>query len=97
MEREIFFLQVLNEKERAILKDLFFHEPDCAKFISRRLRLDLKETMESLKLLENMGIIERTLATFIKKGRFYKHRNHTYYEIKREWKNFLKKYLWERS
>lgn len=91
MEGKELFIQLLSEKERRILKDLFYHEPDCAKFIARRLHIDLKETMEGLKLLENLGIIERIRATFIRKGKTVKHRNHTYYEIKKDWKSFLKK------
>ncbi|MGC9109963.1 MAG: DUF2250 domain-containing protein [Caldimicrobium sp.] len=90
-------LSLLSLKEWQILKDLFFHEPDCAKFMARRMKYDLKEVFEGLKLLENLGIIERVSATFVKKGKKYKHRNHTYYELKREWRKFLKKYLVERD
>ncbi len=96
-ERKKLFYELLQERERLILKDLYYHEPDCAKFISRRLRMDLKETMEGLKLLVNLGIIERVQATFVRKGRVLKHRNHTYYELKGEWRSFFKKFILERS
>jgi len=86
-------LNLLSVKEWHILKDLFFHEPDCAKFIARRIKYDLKEVFEGLKLLENLEIIERVSATFVKKGNKYKHRNHTYYELKREWRKILKNYF----
>ncbi len=93
----LFSLNLLSQRELVILKDLLFNEPDCAKFIARRIRYDLKEVFEGLKLLENLEIIERVSATFVKKGRIVKHRNHTYYEIKKDWKKFLKNYFFERS
>ncbi|MCS7279269.1 MAG: DUF2250 domain-containing protein [Thermodesulfobacteriaceae bacterium] len=88
-------LSLLNQNDWKILKDLFFYEPDCAKFISRRLNLDLKETMERLKILENLKLIKRIEATFIKKGKKLKHRNHTYYEIDKEFKKWLKRELFK--
>lgn len=97
MEGKRIFFQLLSENEKRILKDLFYHEPDCAKFISRRLHIDLKETIEGLKLLENLGIIERVFSTFVKKGKIVKHRNHTYYEIKKDWRNLLKIIYLERG
>lgn len=87
------YLKLLTSKELSILKDLFYHEPDCAKFIARRIRYDLKEVFEGLKLLENLKIIERVSKTLIRKGKNLKHRNHTYYEIKKEWRKFLKNYF----
>lgn len=96
-QRFLFSLNLLSQRELAILRDLFFNEPDCAKFIARRIRYDLKEVFEGLKLLENLKIIERVSATFVKKGRIIKHRNHTYYEIKRDWRKFLKNNFFERS
>jgi len=93
----LFKINLLSPREVQILKDLFYHEPDCAKFIARRIRLDLKEVFEGLKFLENLGMIERVLSPFVRKGKKLKHRNHTYYELKREWRVFLKKYLHQRG
>lgn len=86
-------LGLLSSKERQILTDLFYHEPDCAKFIARRLRVDLKEVMDGLKFLENLGLIVRVSQTFVKKGDRLKHRNHTYYEITKECRKILKKLI----
>lgn len=81
----------LEPSDWKILEDLFYNEPDCAKFISRRLNLDLKITMDRLKYLEELDMVERVKPTFIKKNNKIKHRNHTYYNLKREVRKFLKK------
>jgi len=44
----LFKINLLSPRELKILKDLFYNEPDCAKFIARRIRLDLKEVFEGL-------------------------------------------------
>ncbi|BAU22888.1 hypothetical protein THC_0494 [Caldimicrobium thiodismutans] len=85
MERYEFFLKFLDEKDRIYLKELFYFEPDCAEFISRRLNIDLKEIKGRLKFLENLGIIKRV---FIKE-------NYIYFEIRPEWRAFLRKYYME--
>lgn len=97
MEKFLLILRLMTEREFRILKDLFYFEPDCAKFIARRLRLDLKEVMEGLKFLENLGILVRVSQTFVKKGGKIKHRNHSYYEINSEWRKFLKKSLFKKE
>lgn len=97
MEKFLLILRLMTEREFRILKDLFYFEPDCAKFIARRLRLDLKEVMDGLKFLENLGILVRVSRTFVKKGGKIKHRNHTYYEINSEWRKFLKKSLFKKE
>lgn len=89
-KRFLVYLNLLTPKELKILKDLFFHEPDCAKFIARRIRYDLKEVLDGLKLLENLKIIERVTIPLMEKGRKIKHYNYGYYEIKKEWRQFLK-------
>ena len=77
---------MLEEEDWRILKDLYALAPDCAKFLSRRLRMDLGETMKRLRRLESLGFLERVKGRFLKKKglRRPKHMNHTYYELSRE-------------
>ncbi len=88
---------VLQEKDWRILKDLYATAPDCAKFLARRLRMDLGETMQRLRELENMGFLERVDGRFLKKKglRRPKHMNHTYYELSRAARLYLRKLLFE--
>ncbi len=88
---------VLEEEDWRILKDLFATAPDCAKFLSRRLRLELGETMRRLRELENMGFLERVEGRFLKKKglRRPKHMNHTYYELTRPARLHLRRLLFE--
>jgi len=55
---------VLEEKDLTILQYLYNIEADCAKFISRKLRISLEETMQRLKHLEKLGFLERVRGTF---------------------------------
>jgi len=77
---------VLEEEDIKILQYIYNIEIDCAKFISRRLKMELGETMQRLKRLEELGFLERVKGTFLKRKDFYKpkHMNHTYYELTRE-------------
>ncbi|HIE33406.1 MAG TPA: DUF2250 domain-containing protein [Thermodesulfobacteriaceae bacterium] len=88
---------LLEEKDWLILRDLYALAPDCAKFLSRRLRLDLEETMQRLRRLENLGFLERVKGKFLKKKglRRPKHMNHTYYELTREARLYLRPILFE--
>ncbi|WP_038055561.1 DUF2250 domain-containing protein [Thermodesulfobacterium hydrogeniphilum] len=83
----------LEDKDWEILKDLYKDGADCAKFISRRFKIDLKEVMERLKKLEKLGFLKRIEGRFaIIRGK-YKHMNHTYYELSRPAKLYLRKKL----
>ncbi len=88
---------ILDDTDWRILKDLYALAPDCAKFLARRLRLDLGETMKRLKRLENLGFLERVEGRFLrKKGlRRPKHMNHTYYELTRLARLYLRTLLFE--
>ncbi|WP_022852499.1 DUF2250 domain-containing protein [Thermodesulfatator atlanticus] len=88
---------ILDEKDWLILKDLYATAPDCAKFLSRRLRLDLGDTMERLRKLEALGFLERVGGRFLKKKGLKKpkHMNHTYYELSRPCRLYLRKILFE--
>ncbi len=88
---------ILDDTDWRILKDLYALAPDCAKFLARRLRLDLGETMKRLKRLENLGFLERVEGRFLrKKGlRRPKHMNHTYYELTRSARLYLRTVLFE--
>ncbi len=88
---------VLEEEDWIILRDLYALAPDCAKFLARRLSMDLGETMKRLKRLENLGFLERVPGKFLKKKglRKPKHMNHTYYELSREARLYLRRLLFE--
>ncbi len=88
---------IIDETDWKLLKDLYALAPDCAKFISRRLCLDLEETMFRLRRLENMGFLERVGGRFLKKKglRRPKHMNHTYYELSRPARLYLRQILFE--
>ncbi len=86
---------LLEESDWRILKDLFSNAPDCAKFLSRRLGIELKETMWRLKELESLGFLERVEGRFLKKKGLKrpKHMNHTYYELTRPSRLHLRRLL----
>jgi len=88
---------LLEENDWRILKDLFSTAPDCAKFLSRRIGLELEETMRRLRELENTGFLERVEGRFLKKKglRRPKHMNHTYYELSRPARLHLRRLLFE--
>ncbi|QJA05606.1 DUF2250 domain-containing protein [Thermosulfurimonas marina] len=88
---------LLEEEDWRILRDLYALAPDCAKFLSRRLGLDLAETMRRLRRLEALGFLERVQGRFLKKKglRKAKHMNHTYYELSRPARIFLRGALFE--
>ena len=73
----------LRDIQREILLDIRKNGPDCAKFLSRRIKRELKETMLLLSGLEKAGWLKRVQGTFLfKRGlRRPKHMNHTYYEL----------------
>lgn len=79
-------LDKLNPTLKKILDDIFINGPDCAKFISRRLSLELRFTMDSLSELEKMELLEKVQGTFLMKPGMKKpkHMNHTYYKISRK-------------
>ncbi len=73
----------LTTAEQQALVDIRKNGPDCAKFLSRRIRMDLGSTMELLTGLEKDGWLQRVQGTFLFKRGFKrpKHMNHTYYEL----------------
>jgi DNA-binding Lrp family transcriptional regulator len=81
----------LDEKDWKILRDFYHEGPDCAKFVSRRFGWELKETMERLKRLENLGFLKRIEGRFATIRGKFKHMNHTYYDIVREVKLFFRR------
>ncbi len=97
MKRSMLPWGILEEEDWRILKDLYALAPDCAKFLSRRLRLDLEETRRRLRRLESLGFLERVQGRFLKKKglRRPKHMNHTYYELAREARLYLRTLLFE--
>ncbi len=84
MHKRVLEWKKLEHKDWEILKDLYENGSDCAKFISRRFKWDLKETAERLKKLEKEGFLKRIEGRFaVIRGKL-KHMNHTYYEVTRE-------------
>ncbi|HID98601.1 MAG TPA: DUF2250 domain-containing protein [Thermodesulfobacteriaceae bacterium] len=73
-------------EEQRVIADFKGNGPDCAKFVSRRLKLSLETAMEMLSRLEREGWLERVEGTFLYKRGFRrpKHMNHTYYRLTRK-------------
>ncbi len=84
--------EALEQGKKAIVMDLYNGGPDCAKFLSRRLKMPLGETMDLLNGLEDAGWLQRIKGTFLFKRGFKrpKHMNHTYYELSRPATLFLR-------
>ncbi len=82
----------LTEDERALVEEIWREGPDCAKFLSRRLRLPLDYTMDRLSDLCGKGWLSRVKGTFLFKRGFRrpKHMNHTYYQLTRKGEIFLR-------
>ncbi len=84
--------QDLHPESQAVILDLRNNGPDCAKFLSRRLKMDLAGCMKLLRNLEDAGWLRRISGTFLfKKGfRRPKHMNHTYYKITKDGEKTLR-------
>ncbi len=80
-KRQFFYVNLLEEKDLLILKDLFYFDLDSPKFIAKRLNLTLKEVSKRLNFLEKLGIIVKH-----PKG---------CYELSQSWRELLKKLLEE--
>jgi len=82
----------LHRHEQDIVLDIRDNGPDCAKFLSRRHGLALRETMDLLSALEQHGWLQRVKGTFLFKRGFKKpkHMNHTYYSVTRQAHRFLR-------
>ena len=76
----------LSDKEQQAILDFWENGPDCAKFLSRRIRMPLSDTMALLSDLEKTGWLERVQGTFLFKKGFKrpKHMNHTYYKLTKQ-------------
>ncbi len=77
--------QLTTTEHRAII-DIKENGPDCAKFLSRRIKTDLACTMKLLANLEKKGWLQRVQGTFLFKKGFKrpKHMNHTYYQLTKQ-------------
>ena len=84
--------ETLHIREQKVVIDLRDNGSDCAKFLSRRHGLQLKETMDLLDDLHRDGWLERVKGTFLFKRGFRKpkHMNHTYYSVTRKAERFLR-------
>ncbi len=82
----------LSKIEKQIILDISENGPDCAKFLSRRIKRELKETMDLLVAIEKSGWFERVQGTFLFKPglRKPKHMNHTYYQLTKKAKKELR-------
>jgi predicted transcriptional regulator len=77
--------KTLTRKEQALIVDLKERGPDCAKFLARRMRLPLRDTVGLLEALAEDAWIGRVQGTFLyKRGmKQPKHMNHTYFKLTR--------------
>ena len=86
--------QELDDIERKVIRDMHKNGPDCAKFLSRRHGIELRQTMDILSCLARAGWLERVRGTFLfKKGfRKPKHMNHTYYKVTRRASRIIREF-----
>ncbi len=76
-----FLIGCLDKREQQILKEIFYQAGDFPKFIARRLYLPLSEVEKGIKLLKNLGLIEK------------KSPNLEFFEVKEEYKNLIRELL----
>ncbi len=88
----------LSDLELRILKYHKIMGPDYSKLISHRFYISLQEAFDIHRRLLSLGLLEKVSAPIInyhskeKRLKTYKHRNHTYYELSRIGKLFLREY-----
>jgi len=82
----------LTKTDRMAVLDIKNNGPDCAKFLSRRLNMELSECMALLASLEEAGWLQRVKGTFLFKRGFRrpKHMNHTYYQLTKDGEKILR-------
>jgi predicted transcriptional regulator len=85
----------LSEVELKVLYYIHHSGPAFAKKLSARLKEDMRTIQKSIVNLQNMGYLERVTGTLVeyridKRNKVTKHRNHTYYDLARKGRLFMR-------
>ncbi|SMP03712.1 Uncharacterized protein SAMN06265339_0139 [Desulfurobacterium pacificum] len=86
----------LNELEIKILYYIHQTGPAYIKKLCQRLREDNDTIRKHIKKLEQLGYLERVSGRLVeyridRRNKVVKHRNHTYYDITRKGKHFIRR------
>lgn len=87
----------LTEVELKIMYYIFHSGPAFIKKLSARLNEDNQIIRNSIKNLQDVGYLERVTKTLVdyrldKRNKVTKHRNHTYYDITRKGRLFMRNF-----
>ncbi|MEW6053762.1 MAG: DUF2250 domain-containing protein [Nitrospirota bacterium] len=85
------------EIEEKILYYIYHSGPVFAKKLSSRLNEDITAVTRCIKRLEAAGLLERMTGTMVdyridRRNRVTKHRNHTYYDLTRKGRLFMRNF-----
>jgi DNA-binding Lrp family transcriptional regulator len=87
----------LSELELKVLYYVFRSGPAFIKKLSARLNEDNEVLHNSVKNLQRLGYLERVTKTLVdyrldKRNKVTKHRNHTYYDLTRKGRLFMRRF-----
>jgi len=87
----------LTEIELKVMYYVLHSGPAFIKKLSVRLNEDIEILRNSIKNLQSIGYLERVTKTLVdyridRRNKVTKHRNHTYYDLTREGRLFMRKF-----
>jgi predicted transcriptional regulator len=87
----------LNDLELKVLYYIFHSGPVFIKKLSARLNEGNEILRNSIKTLQRLGYLERVTKTLVdyrldKRNKVTKHRNHTYYDLTRKGRLFMRRF-----
>jgi len=87
----------LTEVELKIIYYIFHSGPAFNKKLTTRLNKDMQTVRNSVKNLKRLGYLERVTKTLVdyrlgKRHKVTKHRNHTYYDLTRKGRLFIRQF-----
>src|SRR4030043_1539394 len=85
----------ISDIELKVLYYLYHSGPTFLKKLSARLSEDIQAVRKSIEYLQNMGYLERVSGTLVeyrinKRNKVTKHRDHTYYDLTRKGRLFIR-------
>jgi predicted transcriptional regulator len=86
-----------NEPELKVMYYIFHSGPAFIKKLASRLNEDNQILRNSVKNLQRLGYLERVTKTLVdyrldKRNKVTKHRNHTYYDLTRKGRLFMRNF-----
>jgi len=87
----------LTEVELKIIYYIFHSGPTFNKKLTIRLNKDMQIVRNSIKKLQRLGYLKRVTKTLVdyrldKRNKVTKHRNHTYYDLTRKGRLFMRQF-----